>query len=172
MIPRIRVPLGFVVAAIVFYFATPSGASILIGLPIAAAGAVFRGLAAGVIRKDSTLAVEGPYAWTRNPLYFGSFLMIVGFSVMSANAVAALLLLIPFALIYSHVMRKEEDHLKALFGGEFDAYRNQVPRFFPKIHAAQRSFSFRQYMANREYNTALGFAAALIVFIVKSRLNV
>ena len=33
----------------------------------------------GVIRKDSRLATGGPYGWTRNPLYFGSFLLSLGF---------------------------------------------------------------------------------------------
>ena len=83
MIQRLRVPLGFVVAAAVLYFATPTTISILAGLPIALAGAAFRGMAAGVIRKDSQLATSGPYGWTRNPLYFGSFLLAAGFAVMS-----------------------------------------------------------------------------------------
>ncbi len=86
MIQRLRVPLGFLVAAAVLYFATPTTTSILIGLPVAIAGAAFRGMAAGVIRKDSQLATAGPYAWTRNPLYFGSSLLAVGFAVMSSDA--------------------------------------------------------------------------------------
>jgi protein-S-isoprenylcysteine O-methyltransferase Ste14 len=171
MIPRIRVPLGFIVAAAVFYFAAPTAISILAGLPIALAGALFRGLAAGVIRKDSRLAKHGPYAWTRNPLYFGSFLLAMGFAVMSASLVATAILLIPFAFIYSHVIKKEEAHLEKLFSGDFRLYRQQVPRFFPRFHPFERSFSFHQYMVNREYNTALGFAAALTIFLVKSRLS-
>ncbi len=91
MIQRLRVPLGFAVALpVLFYLARPSGSSILIGLPIAIAGVVFRGLAAAVIKKNSVLATTGPYAWTRNPLYFGTFLLIVGFAVMCANLYAAL----------------------------------------------------------------------------------
>ena len=40
MIQRLRVPLGFVIAAIVLYLATPRGITILAGLPIALAGAI------------------------------------------------------------------------------------------------------------------------------------
>src|SRR4051812_17163487 len=72
---KLRVPLGFVVAAVVLYFATPSGISILAGLPFALIGLVFRALAAGVIKKDSTLATTGVYSLTRSPLYFGSALL-------------------------------------------------------------------------------------------------
>src|SRR5207247_1749025 len=94
MIQRLRVPIGFVIAAIVLYLATPTGITIMAGLPIAIAGALLRGMAAGVIRKDSRLATQGPYAWTRNPLYFGSFLLSLGFGIMSANWITALLLIV------------------------------------------------------------------------------
>src|SRR5215475_13129919 len=103
MIQRFRVPLGFVVAAAVLYLATPTRTSITVGLPIAIGGAVFRALAAGVIKKDSRLATSGPYAWTRNPLYFGSTFLALGFGLMSWNFVAAVLVILPSTLIYPNV---------------------------------------------------------------------
>jgi protein-S-isoprenylcysteine O-methyltransferase Ste14 len=170
VIQRLRVPLGFVSAAIVLWVATPSGATILAGLPIALSGAALRAMAAGVIRKDSRLATSGPYAWTRNPLYFGSFLMSIGFAVMSANWVAVCALMLPSILVYPSVIQSEEGHLRRLFPDEYREYCAKVPRFVPAFHRFERSFSFSQYLANREYNTALGFTATLLVFIVKWRL--
>ena len=167
MIQRLRVPLGFLVAAAVLYLATPNGPSILLGFPIALTGAAFRGMAAGVIRKDSQLATSGAYAWTRNPLYFGSSLLALGFAIMSWNLRAAALLLVPFALIYSSVIRSEETHLERLFPAEFAIYRSQVPRFLPRVRMMDRSFSLTQYLANREYNTAIGLAAASLFFLLK-----
>ena len=169
MIQRLRVPLGFLVAAAVLYLATPTRLSIAAGIPFALTGAVFRALAAGVIKKDSRLATFGPYAWTRNPLYFGSSLLALGFAVMSWNVFAAGLLLIPSGLIYPRVIRSEEAHLERLFGEEFRAYRSAVPCFVPKIRPLRSSFSLHQYLANREYNTAIGFAFALGVFVLKTR---
>ena len=81
MIQKLRVPLGFVVAGLVLYLAEPSAISILVGMPVAIVGGVFRALAAGVIKKDSALATSGIYAVTRNPLYFGSFLIAAGFAI-------------------------------------------------------------------------------------------
>src|SRR5438552_16760639 len=52
MVQKLRVPLGFVLAAGVLYFAEPTRTSILLGLPVATAGGLFRALAAGVIKKD------------------------------------------------------------------------------------------------------------------------
>jgi len=171
VIQRLRVPIGFVIAAAVLYLATPKGITILIGLPIAVSGALLRGMAAGVIRKDSKLATGGPYGWTRNPLYFGSFLLSLGFGIMSASWIAAMLLIIPSLVIYPNVIRNEESHLALLFPEDFERYRAEVPRFIPKFSRFEPSFSFKQYMANREYNTALGFGFVLTVFIIKCLSN-
>jgi protein-S-isoprenylcysteine O-methyltransferase Ste14 len=169
MAQKLRVPLGFVIAAAVFYFAQPSKISILVGLPVALIGALFRALAAGVIKKDSTLATSGVYALTRNPLYFGSSLLATGFAIMSANEIAAALLIVPFGLIYPTVMLREEAHLAGLFPNEFRIYKAQVPRFFPTLTLRfPRSFSFAQYLSNREYNTALGFLSALAILLIKT----
>src|SRR6516162_2187423 len=168
MAQKLRVPIGFVIAAAVLYFATPTVVSIIIGLPVALLGATFRALAAGVIKKDASLATSGIYAITRNPLYFGSSLLAGGFAVMSANGIAAALLLVPFALIYPVVIRREEAHLEELFPDQFRLYKSRVPAFVPKLTLSfPRSFAFSQYLANKEYNTAVGFAAALVVFAVK-----
>ena len=168
MAQKLRVPLGFVIAAAVLYFAEPSMMSIVVGLPVALVGALFRALAAGVIKKDSSLASAGVYALTRNPLYFGSSLLATGFAIMSANEIAAALLIIPFGLIYPTVMLREEAHLSRLFPDAFRSYKAKVPRFFPRItFRFPRSFSFNQYLANREYNTALGLVGAVSVFVIK-----
>src|SRR6516225_4200454 len=150
MIQRFRVPLGFIVAAGVLYWASPTGVSIAMGLPVALGGGVIRMMAAGVIRKDSKLATAGPYAWTRNPLYFGSFLLTVGFAIMSASWIAALILIVPSLVIYPNVIRNEEAHLERLFPDDFRRYCESVPRFIPKLGRFERSFSFKQYLANRE----------------------
>jgi protein-S-isoprenylcysteine O-methyltransferase Ste14 len=167
MIQRLRVPLGFVVAALVFYFATPTSFSIGAGIPIAMTGAIFRAMAAGVIRKDARLAISGVYSWTRNPLYFGSFMLALGFAVMSWNLAAGALLLVPFAAIYPRVIRSEEAHLERLFPEEFKRYRAAVPRFFPMFRRFHPAFSLSQYLANREYNTLLGLCGALAILIFK-----
>jgi protein-S-isoprenylcysteine O-methyltransferase Ste14 len=168
MIQSLRVPTGFLIAAAVVYFAEPTTVSILVGLPVALIGAVFRALAAGVIRKDTALATCGVYGMTRNPLYFGSSLVATGFAIMSANEAAAALVLVPFGLIYPTVMLREEEHLAGLFPAEFQRYKSRVPRFFPRPTTSfLRAFSFSQYLSNREYNTALGLAAGVAVFIMK-----
>ncbi len=166
---RFRVPLGFFAAALVFYFSTPTFVSLASGIPAAMIGLFFRAAAAGVIRKDAVLAQDGPYLLTRNPLYFGSFMLAVGFGVMSANLASALILIVPSAVIYPNVIRGEERHLLKLFGQEFSDFKARVPAFFPhrlNTHMV-KSFSTSQYLANHEYNAALGFAGATLVLFLK-----
>jgi len=92
----------------------------------------------------------------------------VGFANMSASWIAALILIVPSLVIYPNVIRNEEAHLERLFPDDFRRYCESVPRFIPKLGRFERSFSFKQYLANREYNTAIGFAAVLAVFILKT----
>jgi protein-S-isoprenylcysteine O-methyltransferase Ste14 len=172
MAQKLRVPIGFLIAAVVLYLAEPTVVSILVGLPIALVGGIFRALAAGVIKKDATLATSGVYALTRNPLYFGSSLLAAGFAIMSANELAATVMIVPFGLIYPTVMLREEAHLAKLFPDEFRLYRSKVPRFFPRLTLRfPRSFSFSQYLSNREYNTALGFVGGVTFLLVKHLLE-
>ena len=172
MVQKLRVPLGFILGAAVLYVAEPTRTSILLGLPVAMVGAIFRALAAGVIKKDSRIATSGVYSLTRNPLYFGSSLLACGFAIMSWNDIAAILLLFPFVVIYPTVILREEAHLERLFPNEFRAYCSKVPRFFPRLTLGfHRSFSLDLYLYNREYNTVLGLAGALAVLALKRWLH-
>lgn len=172
MVQKLRVPLGFILGAAVLYVAEPTRISILLGLPVAMVGAIFRALAAGVIKKDSRIATSGVYSLTRNPLYFGSSLLACGFAIMSWNDIAAILLLFPFVVIYPTVILQEEAHLERLFPNEFRAYCSKVPRFFPRLTLGfHRSFSLDLYLYNREYNTVLGLAGALAVLALKRWLH-
>lgn len=170
MLQRLRVPIGFAVALTVLYVSDPGPISIAAGLPVALAGLAFRAAAAGVIRKNRELATGGPYRYTRNPLYFGSFLMALGFAVMGATLVGALLLLVPFAAVYWKVIEREERELEVLFADRFDRFRQSVPLFFPRRIGAglMESFSADCYMANREYNAAVGFGGAILILIAKA----
>ena len=168
MIQRLRVPMGFAIAAAVLYLAKPTGILILAGLPVALLGVILRAMAAGVIRKDATLTTSGPYAWTRNPLYLGSFLLGLGFAVMSGSWLAAALIILPSFVIYPNVISNEEAHLQRLFPDRVPRVLREGAAVFPTLSIrSEASFSLKQYLANREYQTALGFGAMLAIFIAQ-----
>lgn len=169
LISRNRVVMGWVVALAVIYLAVPTPRSLLAGLPLALIGLAVRGIAAGTIRKGTVLTKTGIYACTRNPLYLGSALLAIAFSIMSGSLWAATLLLFSSAIVYPPVIHREESELRSRFGQDFDAFRSSVPCFIPRSISlgVVRVFSFRQFMTNREYNATLGCLAAIGILLGK-----
>lgn len=170
---RSRIAIGWVIALATLYVSSPNMRSLVMGLPLALAGLVVRGLAAGTIRKGSELATTGPYGLTRNPLYLGSSLLAAGFGIMSGSPLGAAFLLVPSAIIYPIVIRKEERHLRQKYGRQFEDFRRRVPCFLPHRISlrALDSVTFGQFLANGEYNASLGFLAATLVLVAKCSLS-
>ena len=96
---RIRVPVGFLLAGLFFYLAEPTWPSWLLGIGLAFLGMLLRAWATGHVRKNDQLAVAGPYAFTRHPLYLGSFVIGVGFSLAGGSLLMLVVFLICFPLI-------------------------------------------------------------------------
>ena len=75
------------------------------------------------------LVTIGPYRFTRNPMYLGLLLELLGWAAFLANPLA--LLLVPAFVLYINrfQIKPEERSLSALFGGEYGAYRERVRRW-------------------------------------------
>ncbi len=168
---RLRVPLGFLFAAVFLIFASPTLLTLAVGSAIAVVGLAIRAWASGHIRKASTLAISGPYAHTRNPLYLGSFLMGVGFTIAAGVWWLALIFAILFLGIYFPVMRVEAEDIRRIFGEDFDEYERNVPLFFPRLTVWRHTgikFDSGLYLRYREYRAAIGVVAAIGVLAAKA----
>jgi len=149
-----------------FWFARPQLPWLLSGFAIGVCGLLLRGYAAGYLRKHQQLAVSGPYAFTRNPLYLGSILPAAGFSVASHSWISALLLAAYLSIFYPAVIRREQAELKLLYGAAFVQYASRVPAFWPRFSPASVSgerFSWPLYRQNREYEAAIGLVVAMAI---------
>jgi protein-S-isoprenylcysteine O-methyltransferase Ste14 len=161
---RIRVPLGFVFAALYLWLARPTPLFMALSLLLVVPGIWLRAYASGYVKKNTELTMTGPYAHTRNPLYLGSMLIAFGFALASRSNWIAGALVILFAIIYVPVIRSEEAFLRSKFAG-FDAYAARVPRLLPRITPASAadsepgSFSPALYKKHREYNALIGAVA-------------
>ncbi len=179
---RWRVRLGYPVAIIYWLLATPTWRSIVYGTIVALFGLIVRAAAAGYLRKDRELAVTGPYALTRNPLYLGSAILAAGFVVASHSWIAGLLVSLYFGIFYYAVMRNEEEDLRMRFGPDFNAYASRVPLFFPNPFASGKpqspansgtnaevngGFSWAQHRRNREYRALFGAIAAMAMVCLR-----
>jgi len=109
---RWRVRLGYILAVFLLFLARPTPQSIALGGLIGVIGLFIRGYAAGFLHKQEVLTTTGPYAYTRNPLYFGSSFLALGAAIAMRSWIGGALLLIYFSLVYSFVMRREEGELR------------------------------------------------------------
>lgn len=168
---RIRVPLGFVFAVVFIVFSRPTPLTLIVGGVVAALGVAIRAWASGHIQKAKVLATGGPYGYTRNPLYLGSFILGVGFTIAAGVWWLALVFIALYLGIYLPVMRVEEDDISRIFGSEFEEYRREVPLFLPRLtvwKATGTKFDPALYLRYREYRAGLGALVALALLAAKS----
>ena len=168
---KYRVPFGFLFGAVFLIFARPTLNLMIIGGVISIIGLLIRAWSAGHIRKNEKLAISGPYAHTRNPLYLGSLLLGLGFMISSSVWWLGLLFVALFLGIYFPVMSVESDELVSIFGDEFKKYAKKVPLFFPrltKFDSSENKFELSLYLRYREYEATLGSIFAWLVLIAKT----
>lgn len=169
-VARWRVPFGFLLGIAYLVFAQPTVPLLISGSLVALVGLGIRAYAAGHLEKDQNLAMGGPYAYTRNPLYLGSLLIGIGLVLAGAQWVLGVVFVIFFLVVYGPVMRREERNLRQRFGRTFDEYADAVPLFFPfrkPLRPSKTKFEWKRYRRNREYEAALGYLAGVIFLIAK-----
>jgi protein-S-isoprenylcysteine O-methyltransferase Ste14 len=77
----------------------------------------------------TTIVEGGPYRFTRNPIYLGMFLGLIGLAIMFGN-LWLLMMLVPFALVIRYgVVAREEAYLDRKFGNVYRGYRSRVRRW-------------------------------------------
>lgn len=143
---RSYTPIPFLIVMVAF--AEPTSATLIVGGVIALLGEFIRfwGVAfAGPLTRVTgnvgapELVVSGPFAYVRNPLYLGNILLYIGIGVMS-NALApwlVILAVIYFVFQYSLIVSLEEDFLLKNFREAYRTYKEQVPRFTPRLKPAK-----------------------------------
>ena len=134
---------------------------------VAAAGTVTRRRS----RKVQRLVTYGPFAWSRNPLYNGNFLVWVGFGIISGVLWFLPIAVLIFAIEYTLIVRYEEGVLESIFGAEYLAYKERTPRWIPRPPARQERGERCYAEAWRsEVSTFLQYAALVVAFVAKDRL--
>lgn len=84
----------------------------------------------------STLNTRGPYAYVRNPLYVGNFLIVLGLLLVAHSLFVYVIALVFFFGSYFFIIRAEENFLRGKFGAEYDEFLRKVPRWVPRLSRA------------------------------------
>ncbi|MGE5171569.1 MAG: methyltransferase family protein [Rudaea sp.] len=147
----------------------------VVGVLVALLGLVVRGVTIGyeyVVRGGrnrrvyaDTLVQGGVYAHTRNPMYLGNGLLVLGCALI-INAPEFYLVALPLTVLaYGSIIAAEEAYLRDKFGAEFEAYCRRVNRIVPRLAGWRQSmegmrFNWRRLIV-KEYNTIFGAVAAV-----------
>lgn len=176
-VSRNRILTSTALAAGLWLSAKPGILSVAMGLPVILLGETIRTWSSGQIEKNKRLAMEGPYALTRNPLYLGNFFVGFGFSILAGRWFIPAIFLPAFAFVYLATIEAEEETLLRLFGAEFETYRATVPRFFPRLRfpigisgpagPLGGRFQWSLVRKHREFNTWLGILAGIALLLIK-----
>lgn len=149
-----------------------------IGLALMALGEGWRlwGVAtAGTVTRRRSRTVHhlvrhGPFAWSRNPLYVGNFLIWMGVIVISGVLWFLPVALLIFAIEYYFIVRYEEGVLETIFGEEYLRYKGEIGRWipFPPSEKAPGEYRWGESWKS-EISTFMQYAALLVLFTAKMK---
>ena len=134
------------------------------GLLCLMGGLLMRSWAAGFLTKSTQLTMIGPYRLVRNPLYLGSFLMVVGICLLIGDPENIWISAVVLAILYIPKVRSEEHFLASKFPSEWPQYAASTPRFLPRLTARPSLSGWRlsQWLKSREYNAVVATLAAIV----------
>ena len=120
---QVLLPLGWL-AGLDQFGRIPLGVAIVVvGVAFAGSGHLFLvriGTNVSPLRPTTALATGGIYRWTRNPLYTGGTLMMLGIALVFA---------LDWLVLHFGVVRREEQYLERKFGDAYRQYKSSVARY-------------------------------------------
>ena len=162
---------------ILFMARKASTEQIIIALVIIIIGQVWRFWAVGTIGlyrgeqvKAQKLASTGAYALMRNPLYFGNFLIGLGWSIIAGLHAVIIFILCFYVLYVMVIIPHEEKFLRSKFGLEYEYYCKRVKRFWPvslRAEDLKGRFDFN-IIKRSEIHTLITTIAGTIIIILVS----
>jgi protein-S-isoprenylcysteine O-methyltransferase Ste14 len=162
LLVRLRVPLAVIaiVAAVPFLRREWLAA----GFAVSMVGEFIQLWSFASLDKNSDLAIRGPYAMVRNPMYLGRFFVILGFLMLLGNAWIVLAYAIVYWLYMDTRVEREEAHLKPIFGARYAEYCARVHRFIPGPPLAGQPVMYWNWTLFRQNNAGANFAGTLLVW--------
>ena len=77
----------------------------------------------------SQLAIDGPFAHSRNPIYLGNVMLCLGVGFILGSRWFVFLSIALFVMLSELAIKREEKHLEAKFPEEWKAYKARVRRW-------------------------------------------
>lgn len=165
------IPVYILMAALI-YFARPKLSFFLVGLPLILGGEALRLWAAGHLSKNREVTTTGPYAHVKNPLYLGTFLIMIGFCLLASQWIILGVGLLAFFSYYVPFKKKaESDRLREIFGSAWDEYDRSVPDYVPRLTPYEKrgkhEWEWSRVVSNSEHETAVVTALGVLILSVR-----
>ena len=81
------------------------------------------------VRPTTTIVAEGPYRFSRNPIYLAMMIGLVGLAIGFNNGWILVALIAFYLIIRYGVVAREEAYLTRKFGDVYRGYQSQVRRW-------------------------------------------
>ena len=81
------------------------------------------------MQKPSNLVLVGPFRFTRNPIYFGCLLMMLGLVIVWSSVVTAFLTILVYIIFRYLFIKREELILEEEFGDQYRQFKKRVGRW-------------------------------------------
>lgn len=108
------------------------GAPIVAGVALHTATSrlfALRGTTRAALGEPSVLVVDGPFRWTRNPMYLAGVVILLGSACVLGSVTPFLVAPLFAGVVQIRFIRVEERMLEERFGEEYQAYRARVRRW-------------------------------------------
>ncbi len=162
----------YLALALLVYLARFNAAAFALGMVLVALGEAIRIWAAGHLRKTKEVTTTGPYAYVKNPLYLGTFLIMVGFCAMASNGWLLVLGTATFLIYYAPFKKKREGgRLREHFGPAWDDYDHAVPDYLPRLTPypgrGTRHWAAAQFAENSEGGTLVAVGVGVVILSLR-----
>jgi protein-S-isoprenylcysteine O-methyltransferase Ste14 len=159
---KLRVPLAIIAIAVAIPFLKRDW--LLAGFLVSMLGEAIQLWSFASLDKNSDLAIRGPYAMVRNPMYLGRYFIILGFLMLPGM----LWILVVYTIVYWFYMdtrvEREEAHLRPIFGARYEEYCARVHRFIPGRPLEGQPVGYWNWTLFRQNNAGLNLLGTLAVW--------
>ena len=149
---------------------------LICGLAMIILGEILRIWATGHLEKNKNLTTSGPYGYIKNPMYAGSFIILMGFNMLAINPYILYIILVElvaFMLVYIPTKRRiESTRLIDKFGTVYEDYDKNVPDYIPRQLTAYKSgapktWTWRVFWENQEVQVGFAVIVGTAAIIIK-----
>lgn len=124
--------------------------------------------------KTFTLITQGPYSMVRNPLYFFSFLGVVGVGFTSGSIIGSLLMISMFIIYYLPTIIDEEKTLERFHKEDLANYMAKVPRLIPNFSLLSEPdlYTFKPLDFRKTFFDVVWFFWVYLILVIIENLHI